>query len=249
MRELEVAPTAAGDEQLESLSVTGRAPEQHGIDGPRPDDAHLDAPRWLRLAAFVAAGAVLAFGASGLLLAVLGVYRPAIAYSLGFVVWLALIALVRPHVRRAGASSRQVHVAAVVGVLAILTITGWHTAHTSQHVLINRDGGAYTNEGRWIRAARLARDPASTSVRSRPRTGWPMTRTPCMRCRTTASSSSSRTCCPSFLQRRMPWAGMPRCSGSPSCCRVLRSSRSSCSPGDCSADHGSPSRQRSGLRS
>src|SRR5207237_5894222 len=36
------------------------------------------------------------------------------------------------------------------GVAAILAITAWNSAHASQHVLINRDGGSYANTARWI---------------------------------------------------------------------------------------------------
>jgi len=107
-------------------------------------------PSWLRFLALAGATGVLAFGAVGLLLAVNGWYRPALAFPLGAgaavaIIWLAWPALVpkRP-------VSRDAHVYAAVGVVAILAITAWNAGHASQHVLINRDGGSYANTARWI---------------------------------------------------------------------------------------------------
>jgi hypothetical protein len=39
---------------------------------------------------------------------------------------------------------------AAVGVAAIAAITAWNMAHTSEHVLVDRDGGSYANTARWI---------------------------------------------------------------------------------------------------
>ncbi len=131
----------------------------------------LDPPAWLRLVAFVAASGVLALGSTGLLLAVNRWYRPGLAFALGGVVWMGLIALARPAfapLRRHRAASgtkaaRIADVYAAVGVVAIVAITVWNMANTSQHVLVDRDGGAYTNTGRWI-----ARDG---SLEVKPRVG------------------------------------------------------------------------------
>jgi hypothetical protein len=111
----------------------------------------VEAPSWLRLAAFVTASAVLAFGVVGLALAINGWYRAALAFAVGGVVWAGLVALARPaFASRPGGVSRRAHVYAAIGVIAIVAITGWNVAHASQHVLIDRDGGAYENAGRWI---------------------------------------------------------------------------------------------------
>jgi hypothetical protein len=122
----------------------------------------IEPPRWLRLVAFLPAAAVLALGSTGLLLAVNGWYRPALAYSLGSAVFVALVALAGPALRRtptsasherqspAPATVRLAHVYAAIGVAAIVAITAWNMANSSQHVLVDRDGGSYMNTGRWI---------------------------------------------------------------------------------------------------
>jgi hypothetical protein len=135
--------------------------ESAGVRPPAPALGGVEPPRWLRLVAFVPAAGVLALGATGLLLAINGWYRPALAYSLGGAVWIALVVLARPvlgPVRAkapdsrspAPASVRIAHVYAAIGVTAIVAITAWNMANSSQHVLVDRDGGSYTNTGRWI---------------------------------------------------------------------------------------------------
>jgi hypothetical protein len=107
-------------------------------------------PPWLRLLALASASGVLTFGAVGLLLAVNGWYRPALALPIGAVAWLAVLAVARPALVPKTSTSRQAHVYAAIGVAAILAITAWNAAFASQHVLINRDGGSYANSARWI---------------------------------------------------------------------------------------------------
>ena len=104
----------------------------------------------MRLLAFAAAAGVLTFGAVGLLLAVNGWYRPAFAFPIGAVTWIAVLVLARPALVPEATVSRDAHVYAAIGVAAILAITAWNSAHASQHVLINRDGGSYANTARWI---------------------------------------------------------------------------------------------------
>jgi hypothetical protein len=125
-------------------------------------------PGWLRVAAFVPAAAVLAFGSVGLLLAINGWYRPAVVFPLGGVAWLLVVWLARPAFATAEFStagratvSREARVCAIVGVGAIIAITAWNMANASEHVLIDRDGGSYANTARWI-----ARD-GSLSVKPR----------------------------------------------------------------------------------
>ena len=107
-------------------------------------------PDWLRLLALATAAGVLCFGSVGLLLAVNGWYRPALAFPVGAVVWIAILVLARPALAPEVAVSREAHVYAAVGVAAILAITAWNAGHASQHVLVNRDGGSYANTARWI---------------------------------------------------------------------------------------------------
>ena len=107
-------------------------------------------PAWLRLLALAAAAGVVTFGGVGLLLAINGWYRPALAFPIGAVLWIGLILLARPAIMPKAPVSRSAHVYASVAVAAVLAITAWNAAHASQHVLINRDGGDYSNAGRWI---------------------------------------------------------------------------------------------------
>ena len=107
-------------------------------------------PRWLRVLAFGSASAVAAFGAVGLALAIAGVYRPLLVVPLGAIVWVGLLALARPILRPPGATNPAAHAIAGIAVAFVAAVTSWNAMHSSQHVLIDRDGGAYANAGRWI---------------------------------------------------------------------------------------------------
>ncbi len=93
---------------------------------------------------------------SGLALAINGWYRPGIAFVIGGIAWVAVVALAGPAFAcRAAAppappAARRAHAFAAVGVAAIVAITAWNMANGSQHLLIDRDGGSYANTGRWI---------------------------------------------------------------------------------------------------
>ena len=126
---------------LESLPVD--------IDAGAADRVEFE-PRWLRAIAFAAAAAVASFGAVGLAAAVAGVYRAYIVFPLGAVAWIALLVLARPVLRDAGARAPGAQVVAGLGVVFVVAMAAWNVRHASQHVLINRDPGAYTNAGRWI---------------------------------------------------------------------------------------------------
>jgi hypothetical protein len=125
--------------------------EPLGADTAQSIEAHTnEPPGWLMFVAFVAAGGMLSFGAIGLLLAINGWYRPALAFPLGLVVLAGLVFIAWPRFAARGVSTRSTHVYAAIGVAAVLAITAWNGSHASQHVEINRDGGAYAVEGRWI---------------------------------------------------------------------------------------------------
>lgn len=138
----------------------------------RTDSA--EPPAWLRRAAFVPASGVLALGSVGLLLAINGWYRPALAFPIGGVLWLVLLAVARPALASVpGPTARSTHLCAAVGVGAIVAITGWNMAYASQHVLIDRDGGSYANTGRWIaRDGSLAVHPRVGPFVSEPSVGF-----------------------------------------------------------------------------
>ena len=102
--------------------------------------------------AFAIAAAVAAFGAVGLLLAVLGWYRRPVVLVAGAVVFVALCLLARPLLPRRGEVSRAAQIGAVVAVVAIVAITIWNVSNASQQVLVIRDGGTYMNAGKWVSA-------------------------------------------------------------------------------------------------
>ena len=107
-------------------------------------------PRWLRALAFGFASAVAAFGAVALVAAIAGVYRTYVVFPIGAVVWVALVVLARPILGAPGSFEWRDHLVAALGVVFIGAITYWNVRHASEHLLINRDPGAYVNAGRWI---------------------------------------------------------------------------------------------------
>ena len=125
---------------------------REAIEATTDEDAASDSapPSWLRFVALGTAAGVLSFGSAGLILAVNGWYRPALAFPIGAVGWVAVMLLARPVLVSKGTASRSAHVYAAAAVTAVLAITAWNAAHASQHVLINRDGGSYANTARWL---------------------------------------------------------------------------------------------------
>src|SRR6185437_13090571 len=114
--------------------------------GERPDFE----PRALRAVAFATAAAVAAFGAVGLVAGIAGAFHSWLVFPLGAVAWIALLWVARPVLGGAGATARRDQIVAVAGLLFVVGITIWNARHASQHILINRDGGAYTNTARWL---------------------------------------------------------------------------------------------------
>jgi hypothetical protein len=107
-------------------------------------------PRALRAVAFAAASGVAAFGAVGLVAAIVGVFRSYVVFPFGAVAWVGLLVLARPILVAPGATTRRAQVVAALGVVFVVGISVWNARHASQHILINRDGGAYTNTARWL---------------------------------------------------------------------------------------------------
>jgi hypothetical protein len=114
-----------------------------------PVAASRQPPAWLQMFALMTAAGVLTFGGVGLVLAINGWYRPALAFPLGAVAWLLVLRASRSAVASAS-PTRSSHLAAALAVFAILGVTGWNAAHASEHMIIDRDGGSYLNTGRWI---------------------------------------------------------------------------------------------------
>ena len=137
----------------ETLPETLAAGAAERAEAPVPDPGSEPAglePQWLRAAAFGTASAVVAFGAVGLVTAIAGTYHAWLVFPLGALVWVGLLVLARPILTAPGASARNAHLVSAAAVVFVAAMSLWNIRHASQHVLINRDGGAYTNAGRWI---------------------------------------------------------------------------------------------------
>ncbi len=136
-----------GSAQIASASVPEHLPEP--VDADAAGRVEFE-PQWLRAIAFGSASAVATFGAVGLAAAVAGIYRSYVVFPLGAIVWIGLLALARPILAASGAVNRRAQIVSAGAVLFAGAISFWNARHASQHVLINRDPGAYANAGRWI---------------------------------------------------------------------------------------------------
>jgi hypothetical protein len=89
-------------------------------------------------------------GFVGLVLADAGEYTPVLAFGVGALLLVGFIALLVPALAAPSATPRSAHVVAALGVVFIASVCLWNGANHSEHVLINRDAGAYVDAGRWI---------------------------------------------------------------------------------------------------
>jgi hypothetical protein len=119
-------------------------------------------PSWLVALAIGLAGAVLSLGLVGLVLADAAAYSAPLAFGLGGLLFVGLLMLLKPALGTPR-TTRSAHIVAVIAVVFIGAGALWNSANVSEHVLINRDAGAYVNAGRWI-----ARD-GSLEVRAKAR--------------------------------------------------------------------------------
>jgi hypothetical protein len=126
------------------------APEEPAEVARDTTNARSDPPVWLVRLALILAGAVLCMGSVGLLLADNDKYTAPLAFGLGALVLVGFIALILPALRSRHATRRSAHVVAAMGVCFVVAIGVWNSSNVSEHVLINRDPGAYVNTGRWI---------------------------------------------------------------------------------------------------
>jgi hypothetical protein len=114
-------------------------------------------PRWVRVIALGSALAMTAFGAVGLLLADIGIYRPWLVLPIGLVVTWLLFRMARPLLEGDGeATTGEIgsanRICAILAVALSAIVAWWNASNASQHVEINRDGGLYLNTGKWIAA-------------------------------------------------------------------------------------------------
>ena len=113
-------------------------------------EREVNEPRWVRVIVLGSTLALCAYGAVGLLLADLGIYRPLLWIALGTVAFVLLYQRARPLMQPEGESTRTGRISArfAVGLAAVSAI--WNASNASQHAQINRDGGIYLNAGKWI---------------------------------------------------------------------------------------------------
>ncbi len=108
-------------------------------------------PVWFGTITAAALALVCGFGLVGLALAVLGVFFAVLVWPLGALASVALFRCVnlRSPVPRGGAGTTATASAIAALIVAVgSAVVG--VAHAGQHVLIDRDGGAYINTGRWL---------------------------------------------------------------------------------------------------
>jgi hypothetical protein len=119
-------------------------------EGPSTHEEVALEPRWLRGVAFGSASAVASFGAVGLAAAVGGVYRSYLVFPLGAAVWIGVLLLARPILTAPGRTDATARVVSGAALVFVVGMSIWNARHAAQHILINRDGGSYSNAGRWI---------------------------------------------------------------------------------------------------
>jgi hypothetical protein len=128
-------------------------------EGPRPDLAAI--PVWLETGLGALHALIVGFGLAGLALAVAGLFYPLLVVPAGLALsWLfGRMAFRRrepedAHAARTvsrTAASRAAATPAAVGALALTVGSAVvNVSHAAQHVLIDRDPGAYVDTGRWL---------------------------------------------------------------------------------------------------
>ena len=109
--------------------------------------------------------------------------------------------LARPILVAPGSTARRAQIVAAAGVVFVVGISVWNARHASQHILINRDGGAYTNTARWLALHGNLRISAAVGpFATAPGLGSGRSR--CIRRAAACSASSSRICCRRCSARR-----------------------------------------------
>ena len=116
-------------------------------------------PRWFAIVLTAALAVVAGFGLVGLALAVVGVFVPALAVTAGAGAALVLFRVAGGATPRAAggaaspSSGPSTTTARLTASGAVALAVGFAMASThfaAQHVLIDRDPGAYVNTGRWL---------------------------------------------------------------------------------------------------
>ncbi len=110
----------------------------------------LNEPLWVRVVALGSVLAFAAFGAVGLVLADIGLFRPALWIALGALAFIGLALLTRPLARSEGNATEASKVGAIGAVVISLITTIWNGQNAAKHVQLNRGGVSYLDAGKWI---------------------------------------------------------------------------------------------------
>ena len=110
----------------------------------------LNEPLWVRVVVLGSVLAFAAFGAVGLVLADLGLFKSVLWFGLGAVVFLVLGFLARPLARAEGKASEASNVGAIGAAVISVGSMVWNGLNAAKHVQINRDGAVYLDAGKWI---------------------------------------------------------------------------------------------------
>ncbi len=107
-------------------------------------------PVWLELALVIAISAVVSFGGFGLLLADLGHYSAALAFTLGAAGTVAGTALARPRQIERSPLRRGVTAPALGACAVALVQLVWNAVDATHHVVSGMDPGVYLLTGKWL---------------------------------------------------------------------------------------------------
>ena len=125
-----------------------RAPVDVPPDAGRPDFGEA-LPSWFATGLVVALSAVVGFGTVGLVLAIIGIFVPALTLPLGALATFGLVVAVAPW-RFTSDTRPQVQWPAIGAVVVAAGATALAMRHHAQHVLLDRDPGGYVLTGRWL---------------------------------------------------------------------------------------------------
>jgi hypothetical protein len=129
------------------------SPDREAVSPPRAPSAVTPAsagtPRWFAFWLGLALALLVGFGLVGLVCAVLGIFVPELVVPVGAVAAVVVLVGVGSGTpsRPSTANDQLTAAGAALTAVAFAAISARHAA---QHVLIDRDPGAYINTGRWL---------------------------------------------------------------------------------------------------
>lgn len=121
---------------------------------------------WLEVVVLVAATALVAAGLAGLGLAMFSAWSLAGVLGLGAPTWLVMLAAMRATLiaRWRAPTSGPQHLGAALALVLGVTFVGWYGYQPSQHLLVERDPGAYVTTAMWVAEQGSLRDAGVTDA-------------------------------------------------------------------------------------